>query len=101
MIQLTNNGAKSLYLIKFDERNLAIVVGAEPRDEKKGYSHRLKGYYGSVQSALKAAVDIQIKSGATVVETTEILQAIDLFHKRINELKYPAIINFLKGGCDA
>lgn len=86
-----------LHLIKFDERNLAIVVGNEPKDQRKGYSHRLKGYYSSVQSAFKAVLDIQLKRGAAGVESTEILQAIDSLNKRIDELKYPYVIKFLKG----
>ena len=57
MINIIND----LYLIKFDERNLAIVVGSEPKDKKKGYGNRIQGYFGSVQSAFKAVLDIQIK----------------------------------------
>ena len=89
-----------LYLLKFDERNLAIVVGNEPKDKKKGYTNRIQGYYGSIQSAFKAVLDIQVKSAATGVEATEILQAIELLNKRIDELEYPHIIQFLKGRKD-
>ena len=96
MIHIINN----LYLIKFDERNLAIVIGNEPKHPKKGYSNRLQGYYGTVQVAFKAVLDIQIKSGAIGLEGKEILQAIDSLHKRIEELQYPHIIKFLKGAKD-
>ena len=87
-----------LALVKFDSLNLAIVKGHEPKDKKKGYTNRIQGYYGSIQGAFKAVLDIQIKSGAVGVEAKEILQAIDSLHKRIDELEYPHIIKFLKGG---
>ena len=90
----------NLYLIKFDERNLAIVVGNETKHPKKGYGNRVQGYYGTIQGAFKAALDIQIKAGAIGVETKEILQAIESLHKRIDELEYPHVIKFLKGDGD-
>ena len=96
MIQIIND----LHIIKLDERNLAIIIGDEPKHPKKGYGNRVQGYYGTIQGAFKAALDIQIKAGAIGVETSEILQAIESLHKRIDELEYPHVIKFLKGESD-
>ena len=96
MIQIIND----LHIIKLDERNLAIIIGDEPKHPKKGYGNRVQGYYGTIQGAFKAALDIQIKAGAIGVETKEILQAIESLHKRIDELEYPHVIKFLKGDGD-
>ena len=96
MIQIIDN----LNIIKLDDRNLAIVIGDAPRHPKKGYGNRIQGYYGSIQGAFKAALDIQIKSGATRVETIQILQAIDELHDRIDKLDYPSMMKLLKGASD-
>jgi hypothetical protein len=93
MLPIINN----LYLIKFDERNLAIIKGNEPKDKKRGYTNRILSYHGSIQSAFKSVLDLQIRGGASGVEAKEILQAIDLLNKRLDELEYPQIIHFLKG----
>lgn len=82
MIHIIDN----LYLIKFDERNLAIVKGSEPKDPKKGYGNRVLGYYGSVQTAFKKALDLSIKTGAERVELANIIEAINSLNARLDEL---------------
>lgn len=75
-----------LYLIKFDERNLAIIKGSEPKDPKKGYGDRVLGYYGSVPHAFKQALDLSIERGAEGVELANVLEAINSLHARLDEL---------------
>jgi hypothetical protein len=97
MIHIIDN----LYLVKFDERNLAIIKGAEPKDPKKGYGDRILGYYGSVQTAFKKALDLSIKSGAAGVELANIIEAIDSLNARLDELPPEHICTWMvnqKGG---
>ena len=86
-----------LYLTRFDERNLVIVKGKEPKDKKRGYGKRIQGFYGSVQSAYRAVLNLHVIGGASGVEAKEILDAIDLLHKRIDSLDIPAVHSLLRG----
>lgn len=85
-----------LTLVRMDDRNLAIIKGHEPKDEKKGYGNRVVGYYGSIQGAFQSVLNHQIKSGATGVEAKEILQAIDELNEKINSLDLPTMISLVK-----
>ena len=85
----------TLSLVKFDTRNLAIIKGHEPKDEKKGWGNRVISYYGSIQSAYKAVLNHQIIGGAEGVEATEVLNAIDELNKRLDELDLPTMIALL------
>ena len=89
-----------LYLARFDKLNLAIVKGAEPRDEKKGFANRVVSYHGSVQDAFKSALNTQIKMGADGVQAKVILDAIDLLHKRIDAINLPSLREIMKGEKD-
>ena len=99
MIQLTENGEKSLYLIHFDSHNLAIVRGQ--RSSSGRYSgSQIQGYYGDVKTALKAAINIAIKSEPVVTNLETILQRIDGLEKHIEKLEYPTMIKMMKGKKD-
>ena len=89
-----------LYLVKFDKLNLAIVKGAEPRHEKKGFGNRVISYHGSVQGAFKSALNTQLKAGADVVQVTQILQTINELNEKIDGINLPSLREIMKGAND-
>ncbi len=108
MIKLTNTTAKnksgeiidtSLYLIHFDSRNLAIVRGRRSSSGRYS-SSQIQGYYGDVKTALKAAINIAIKSEPIVTSPETILQRIDSLEKHIKKLEYPTMMKMIKGEKD-
>ena len=92
MIKITDE----LALVKFDDLNFAIVKGHEPREKKKGYTGRVLGYFGDIQSALKASLNYAILSGADGVEIKNILQAIQTLTESIKTLSNENIRSLCK-----
>ena len=87
----------SLYLIHFDSRNLAIIEG-KPTFKDGRKKQNVIGYYSGVKHALKKSIDIAIKSGAVMVELSEMVQRIDDLQKNISELPpYPSMMKLLRG----
>jgi len=89
----------SLYLIRFDTRNLAIVEGV--RGDRGYVNGQVKGYYGSIKSALQKSIDIVIRDAGDVCELSNMVQAIDSLTERIEELctqqNYPNMMQLLRG----
>jgi len=109
MMKLTNstrtnkNGElvdNSIYLIHFDSRNLAIVRGKRNKDGRYTASQVI-GYYGSVRSALKASIDIAIKSEPELLKLKTVLHRIDDLEEHIEKLcdarNLPAMMQVLRG----
>ena len=109
MVQLTKNTKvnkagevvnDSLYLIQFDSRNLAIVRG-ERNSNGRYSSSQIQGYYGDVKSALKAAINIAIKTDPALLKLETVLKRIDDMEKRINTLcdarNLPTMMKLLRG----
>jgi hypothetical protein len=109
MVQLTKNTKvnkagevvdDSLYLIRFDSRNLAIVRG-ERNSNGRYASSQIKGYYQDVRSALKAAINIAIKGDHTLLKLETVLKRIDVMEKRIDTLcnarNLPTMMKLLRG----
>ena len=104
MIQLTTESRQnkngevvdtSLYLIRFDSRNLAIVRG---NPEVSG-KNNVVGYYGSVKNALTKCIDIVIKNGSEPLSIETLLNRIIDMERRIEELysDIPTMISMVKG----
>lgn len=83
MIKITDE----LALIKFDDLNFAIVKGHEPKDKKRGYGNRVKGYFGNLQSALKASLNYAVLGSAEGVEIKNTLNAIETLNESIKTLR--------------
>jgi hypothetical protein len=84
-LQLINN----YYLKVADRLNFAIV---EKTINQSGKSIEVnRGYYGTIQSALKSVINIAIKSNSKPLTAKTILQAINDLDKKIDSLEYKHI----------
>ena len=92
MIKITDE----LALVKFDDLNFAIVKGHEPKHKRNGYGNRVLGYFGDIQSALKASLNYAILANGSVVEIKNTLEAIQTLTESIKTLSSENICSLCK-----
>lgn len=91
----------SLYLVRFDSRNLAIIEGLPTQDSSGRSRQNVRGYYGSVRTALIKSIDIAIKDGGDGGGLLEMLERIDNLTQHIETAcaahNLPSMMKLLRG----
>ena len=88
MIKITDE----LALIKFDEMNFAIVKGHEPKNGR----WRALGYYGDIQSALRASLNYAVLNSTEANLIKNTLEAIQTLTESIKTLSRENIRSLCK-----
>jgi hypothetical protein len=84
----------NFYLKVVDRLNFGII---EKTTNQKGKAIEInRGYFGTIQSAMKSAINIAIKSNSKPLTTQSILQSINDLDKKIDGLKYANIRNLFE-----